>query len=83
MLRRWVKEFGSDPKQAFPGLGQMKPEQLEIDRLRKEVAKLKAERHPKKARSLLREGSDMRFAFVARHRSIWPLLGKMVHWTIF
>lgn len=44
ILRRWVKEFGSDPKQAFPGLGQMKPEQLEIDRLRKEVAKLKAER---------------------------------------
>ena len=44
MLRRWAKEFGSDPKQAFPGLGQMKPEQLEIDRLRKEVAKLKAER---------------------------------------
>lgn len=44
MLRRWAKELGSDPKQAFPGLGQMKPEQLEIDRLRKEVAKLKAER---------------------------------------
>ena len=43
-LRRWVKELGCDPKQAFPGLGQMKPEQLEIDRLRKEVAKLKAER---------------------------------------
>ena len=44
MLRRWVKEVGSDPKHAFPGLGQMKPEQLEIDRLRKEVAKFKAER---------------------------------------
>jgi transposase len=44
MLRRWIKEVGSDPKHAFPGLGQMKPEQLEIDRLRKEVAKLKAER---------------------------------------
>ena len=44
MLRRWAKEFGSDPKHAFPGLGQMKPEQLEIDRLRKEVVRLKAER---------------------------------------
>ena len=39
-----VNEFGADPKQAFPGHGQMKPEQLEIDRLRREVAKLKAER---------------------------------------
>ena len=35
---------GADPQQAFPGHGQMKPEQLEIDRLRREVAKLKAER---------------------------------------
>lgn len=38
------QEYGSDPVQAFPGQGQMKPEQLEIERLRKEVAKLKAER---------------------------------------
>jgi transposase len=44
VLRKWVKEFGSDPVQAFPGHGQMKPEQLEIERLRREVAKLKAER---------------------------------------
>ena len=43
-VRKWVKEFGADPKQAFPGNGRMKPEQLEIDRLRREVAKLKAER---------------------------------------
>jgi transposase len=38
------EEFGADPKQSFPGYGQVKPEQLEIDRLRREVAKLKAER---------------------------------------
>lgn len=44
VLRKWVKEFSSDPVQAFPGHGQMKPEQLEIERLRREVAKLKAER---------------------------------------
>jgi transposase len=44
VLRKWVKEFGADPQQAFPGHGQMKPEQLEIERLRREVQKLKAER---------------------------------------
>jgi transposase-like protein len=44
VVRKWVKEFGADPKPAFPGHGQMEPEQLEIDRLRREVAKLKAER---------------------------------------
>jgi transposase len=26
VLRKWVKEFGSDPVQAYPGHGQMKPE---------------------------------------------------------
>lgn len=44
VLRKWVKEFAADPGHAFPGHGQMRPEQLEIDRLRREVAKLKAER---------------------------------------
>ena len=44
VLRRWIKEASADPGQAFPGQGQLKPEQLEIDRLRREVAKLKAER---------------------------------------
>lgn len=44
VLRKWVREQAADPQQAFPGKGLMKPEQLEIDRLRKEVARLKAER---------------------------------------
>jgi transposase len=44
VMRKWVKEFGSDPVQAFPGQGQMKPEQAEIERLKREVNKLKAER---------------------------------------
>ncbi|MGY3108341.1 transposase [Bradyrhizobium sp. LM6.9] len=44
VLRKWIKEFGSDPAQAFPEHGQMKPEQQEIERLRREVNKLRAER---------------------------------------
>jgi transposase len=44
MLRNWVREFAADPAQTFPGQGRMKPEQAEIERLRREVAKLKAER---------------------------------------
>lgn len=44
IMRKWVKEFGSDPAQAFPGQGQMKPEQQEIERLRGENNRLKAER---------------------------------------
>jgi len=44
VLRKWVRELVADPQQAFPGQGQMKPEQAEIERLKKEVAKLKMER---------------------------------------
>ena len=33
-----------DPAHAFPGAGQMKPEQAEIAQLKKEIRKLKAER---------------------------------------
>ncbi len=44
VLRRWMRELSQDPRKAFPGKGVMKPEQAEIDRLRKEVAKLKMER---------------------------------------
>jgi transposase len=39
-----VRDWEADPKDAFPGQGQMKPEQQEIERLRREVIKLKAER---------------------------------------
>ncbi len=44
VLRSWVKAFADDPEHAFPGHGQMKPKQLEIAQLRREVIKLKAER---------------------------------------
>jgi transposase len=44
VLRKWVRDHSADPAQAFPGHGQIKPEQLEIERLKREVAKLKAER---------------------------------------
>ena len=44
VLRKWAKDFAFDPAQSFPGQGTMKPEQAEIERLRREVQKLKAER---------------------------------------
>jgi transposase len=44
VLRKWIRDANANAQHAFPGHGQLRPEQLEIDRLRKEVAKLKAER---------------------------------------
>lgn len=44
VLREWVKAFEADPMEAFPGQGKLKPEQADIERLRREVARLKMER---------------------------------------
>ena len=44
VLYRWVKEYGGDSHQAFPGHGQQGTAQAEITSLRREVRKLKAER---------------------------------------
>lgn len=44
VLRKWMREVSADPQHAFPGQGVMKPEQAELERLRKEVARLKMER---------------------------------------
>lgn len=38
VLRRWTREGEMDPRQAFPGHGQVKPEQQEVTQLRREVA---------------------------------------------
>lgn len=44
VLRKWMRELAADPQQAFRGQGVMKPEAVEIERLKREVAKLKMER---------------------------------------
>jgi len=44
VLRKWVSEQAADPGSAFPGHGVLKPEQQEIERLRRELARMKAER---------------------------------------
>ena len=44
VLRRWLKDYSSDPAHAFPGQGQQKPEAAEVAALKREIKKLKAER---------------------------------------
>jgi len=44
VLRKWVSDHDADPGSAFPGHGRLKPEQLEIERLRRELVRMKAER---------------------------------------
>ena len=44
VLRKWVRAQREDPAHAFPGEGQQKPDDAEVTRLRREVARLKMER---------------------------------------
>ena len=44
VVSRWVREAKADRTHAFPGRGQMKPEDAEVARLKRELAKTKAER---------------------------------------
>lgn len=81
VLRKWGQGVRLRPGTGVPSHGQMKPEQQEIERLGREVNKLKAERDILKKRpSLLREGIDMKFVFIAKHRmKIHKLLSRSGH----
>jgi transposase len=44
MLRKWAKDSALHQAQAFPGRGKQRPDDAEVARLRRELAKTKAER---------------------------------------
>ena len=44
MLRKWKRKFESDGRHAFPGSGQLKPDEKELRRLRRENERLRMER---------------------------------------
>jgi transposase len=43
LLGRWIKQLGIDPEQAFPGHGNLKARDKEVDDLRRENARLRGE----------------------------------------
>ena len=43
-LHKWKKDYLSDQQNAFPGKGRMKPEEEELRRLKKELARVTMER---------------------------------------
>ena len=44
VLRKWVQEAKQHGAQAFPGQGRMQPDDAEVARLRRELAKTRAQR---------------------------------------
>jgi transposase len=52
VLRNWLRDQKADPNEAFLGKGAIKPAQAELDRPRKENAKLKLDRDIPKPQSI-------------------------------
>ena len=52
VLRSWLRAYGDDPVQAFPGHGRQSPEAAEITRLKREGEAQGGTRYPKKSRGL-------------------------------
>jgi transposase len=44
VLRKWVKDAKAHGTQAFPGQGRMRPDDAEVARLKRELAKVRTER---------------------------------------
>ena len=44
VLRKWVTDYVADAAQALPGRGKMRPDDAEVARLKRELAKTKTER---------------------------------------
>ncbi|MBK6789063.1 MAG: IS3 family transposase [Betaproteobacteria bacterium] len=72
-LFNWVKAHrpgkltGADSKA-------VSAEQMEISRLRAELARVKMERDILgKSDGVLRKGSEVKYAFIQRHRRVWPI----------
>ena len=81
-LRKWVKVFGARSTAGFP---RPRPDEARAARDRAAEARgHQAEsraRHPKKSRGLLREGIDVKFGFIAKHRGFGRWLGCARHWV--
>lgn len=43
-IYRWIRQYKSDPKNSFPGKGNLKPEDEKLRKLERELADVKEER---------------------------------------
>ena len=68
-----MKQPVHDPREAFPGHGRTKAAEAMFEWLLRGVPTHDRARHPKTSRGILRQGSDVMFAFIMKLRGIWPL----------
>lgn len=73
VVSRWVREASGDIRKAFPGQGQQSADQAEIERLKREIIKLKAEKDIlKNVWSAPREQGLSSIPVASRFASMYP-----------
>ena len=74
-LANWVKlHRAGKPKRCRRGKSAVTAEQMEISRLRAELARVTMERDILgKSDGILRKGPEVKYAFIQRHKRIWPI----------
>ncbi len=74
LLRTCLEQHDEDSRPGHSVRGPMKPVDAENARLRRELKRMTAERDLiKKALGYFRQGSIVKYAFMEKHRSVWPL----------
>ncbi|MDE3201406.1 MAG: IS3 family transposase [Acidobacteriota bacterium] len=73
-LHNWVKAHRAGTLKGASGKLQVSAEQMEISRLRAELARVTMERDILgKSDGVLRKGPEMKYAFIQRHKRVWPI----------
>nr|WP_295776300.1 IS3 family transposase [Rhodoferax sp.] len=73
-LFNWVKAQRQGQLKGADSKVKVSAEQMEISRLKAELARVKMERDILgKSDGVLRQGIDLKYAFIQRHRSVWPI----------
>ena len=74
VLRRWIKELDSGAAGKVTELSSKNEQSQEIERLKRELARVKIERDiKKKSARRFREESIVKYGLIARHRTVWPV----------
>ena len=72
-LGNWVR-VGGQGQLKGAGDKPVSPEQMELARLRAELARVNMERDiQKKSDGVLRQGIPVKYAWIARHKAVWPV----------
>lgn len=73
-LYKWQTELAGHGEAAFPGSGKRPASDSELQRLRRENARLREERHVKKSRGVLCAGVPVRYQFIDTQRPFHRLV---------